>query len=234
MKKIFSVCFVFFVSSFMWSQDINQFDANGKRHGIWKKNFDNTNIVRYEGAFNHGKETGLFKFYTNYKNKAILSATKLFDEKTGIADVKFLTSNGKVISEGQMNGKAHIGTWKYYQKHSDKILTLETYDSTGELVGERLVYFPNGKVAERKNYVNGKLEGKAYSYTEKGVVLSESHYENGEFHGPYKSYDTKGQLVSEGVFKRGKKEGIWKFYRNGKLTDEKNFSYVPKRTKKTP
>lgn len=234
MKKILSLVGLLFLCSYSWGQEINQYDADGKRHGIWKKNFENTNLLRYEGEFKHGKEIGLFKFYTKYKNRAVLSATKLFNEENDIADVKFLTSTGKVISEGQMNGKSYIGTWKYYQKASDKILTLETYDSNGLLMGERIVYYPNGQIAEKKNYVNGKLEGKAYNYTENNVLLTESIYENGELHGPYKSYDVKGQLVSEGVFKKGKKEGVWKFYENGKLINEKNFSYVPKRTKKTP
>ncbi|GAA4239505.1 hypothetical protein GCM10022291_34080 [Postechiella marina] len=37
------------------AQNINQFDAQGKRHGVWKKNFENTKVLRYEGTFNHGK-----------------------------------------------------------------------------------------------------------------------------------------------------------------------------------
>ncbi|MBU2951475.1 toxin-antitoxin system YwqK family antitoxin [Tamlana agarivorans] len=234
MKRILSLLIVLFISHHVFAQGINQFDAEGKRNGVWKKYFEDTKILRYEGQFKHGKEVGLFKFYKKYKKKAVLSATKLFNDTTHSAEVKFLASNGKVISEGQMNGKLHIGTWKYYQKNSKKILTVETYNSNGELIGERLVYYPNGAVAEKKQYSNGKLEGKAYSYTDRNKVLTESTYENDELHGVSKSYNPKGQLVSEGVFKRGKKTGVWKFYKNGALVKEKNFSYTAKRTKKTP
>ncbi|MDO6758944.1 toxin-antitoxin system YwqK family antitoxin [Tamlana sp. 2_MG-2023] len=234
MKRILGLLVVLFISQQTFAQGINQIDADGKRDGVWKKYFEDTNILRYEGQFKHGKEVGLFKFYKKYKKQAVLSATKLFNDTSNIADVKFLASNGKVISEGQMNGKLHIGTWKYYQKNSDEILTLETYNSNGELIGERLVYYPNGAVAERKQYSNGKLEGISYTYTDTNLVLTESEYENDELHGVSKSYNPKGQIISEGVFKRGKKTGVWKFYENGKLVNEKNFSYTAKRTKKTP
>ena len=220
------------ISSITFAQGFNQFDANGKRHGVWKKNYEDTNIVRYEGQFAHGKEIGLFKYYKNYKKKAILSATKQFSEKDNISEVKFLASNGKVISEGKMDGKTYIGTWKYYQKNSEKLLILEHYTNKGELMGERLVYFPNGQIAEKQNYINGKLTDTSLWYSLKGVKLKEYIYENGELHGAAKFYNPKAELVSEGQYKRGKKDGVWKYYEKGKLVKEKDFTYKPKFVKK--
>jgi len=218
----------------MFAQDFNQFDANGKRHGVWKKNFEDSNIIRYEGQFSHGKEIGLFKFYKNYKKKAILSATKQFTEEDNKAQVKFLASSGKVISEGRMDGKIYIGTWKYYQKNSDKLLTLEHYNNQGELVGDRLVYYPNGQIAEKQYYIKGKLNDACLWYSEKNVVLKSFFYERGELHGDAKFYNPKGELVSEGQYKRGKKDGLWKYYEKGDLIKEKDFTYKPKYIKKTP
>ena len=234
MKRFYSVLFVILCCNLIFAQSVNGFDSNGKRHGKWKKYFKDTNILRYEGQFSHGKEIGLFKFYKAYKKKAILSATKLFNETDNIAEVKFLASNGKVISEGKMDGKTYIGIWKYYQKNSDKLLTLEAYNTTGELEGERLVYYPNGQIAEKKNYVNGKLEGESYWYSVKGVMLKKYVYVNDELHGLAKFYNPKGELLSEGVYKRGKKDGVWKYFDNNELVKEKDFSYKPKRIKKTP
>lgn len=234
MKLLSIFLFFLFSINFIIAQSINQFDADGKRHGIWKKNFENTTITRYEGQFSHGKEVGLFKFYKNYKKKAILSATKLFNENNNIANVKFLASNGKVISEGQMHGKTYIGTWKYYQKRSDKLLILEHYDNLGKLIGERLVYYPNGQFAEKQNYKAGKLDGVSYWYSEKNVVLKEFIYVNGQLHGPSKFYNPKGELISEGTYRNGKKYGIWKYYKKGKLINKKDFTYKPKYIKKTP
>lgn len=221
-----------FVCSIGWAQEINQFDADGNRHGIWKKNFDGTQQIRYEGEFSHGKEIGLFKFYILVKKKSVLSATKLFNDSDNSAEVKFLTSRGKTISEGKMVGKTYVGKWIYYHKNSDKIMTVETYDDNGVLQGERLVYYDNGQLAEKANYINGKMEGPSEVYSLKGVVLKSFIYESGELHGPTKSFNGKGELLSEGQYKRGKKTGTWKYYENNKLVDEKNFTYVPKLQKK--
>lgn len=227
MKKVV-ILLAHFYAILAFAQDINQFDAEGKRHGIWKKNFDGTEQLRYEGEFDHGKEIGLFKFYILVKKKSVLSATKLFNANDDSAEVKFLSSRGKTISEGKMVGKTYVGKWIYYHNNSDKIMTVETYDDNGVLQGERLVYYDNGQLAEKATYVDGKIEGLSEVYSLKGVVLKSFIYENGELHGPSKSFNGKGEMLSEGQYKRNKKTGIWKFYENNKLVDEKNFTYVPK------
>ena len=68
----------------MLGQEFNQFDSNGKRHGKWKKNFEGTEVLRYEGQFEHGKEVGVFKFYQNLENKAVLAATRTFKKDSDI------------------------------------------------------------------------------------------------------------------------------------------------------
>ena len=227
MKKLALIIFVF-LAGLVSAQTVNQFDAEGKRHGIWKKYFDDTTVLRYEGEFNHGKEIGLFKYYKNIEKKASLTATKQFNDTDNKSYATFFTSTGKVVSEGQMDGKIYIGVWKYYQKNSNKLLTLENYDLDGELDGDRFVYYENGQIAEKQFYSHGKLEGPSFWYTDKNVVLKEFHYVNGELHGIAKSYDPKGQLILEGQYKQGKKHGLWKTYENGKLTEEKDFTYHSK------
>jgi antitoxin component YwqK of YwqJK toxin-antitoxin module len=229
--KLFTI-FFFFSTLISSAQSINQFDNAGKRHGIWKKNFENTNIIRYQGEFLHGKEIGEFKFYKNISSKAVLTATKVFNKENNLAKVTFLASNGKVISEGQMDGKTYIGNWKYYQKNNTNLLINETFDNSGALIGERLVYYKNGNVAERQNYVSGKLEGESFWYSENKVVLKSYVYNNGEIHGPVKIFNGKGELLIEGQYKRDKKDGVWTYYENGTLKEEKDFTYVPKYIKK--
>lgn len=211
---------------------MNQFDANGKRHGIWKKTFEGTNQVRYQGEFYHGKEIGLFKFYKYIKKKSVLTATKQFNENHNIADVKFLSSRGKVISEGKMNGKIYIGKWIYYHNNSEKIMTVENYNDDGLLHEKRLVYFNNGKLTEETHYINGRKEGVSKWYSKKGAVLKSFIYVNNELHGISKYYDEDGVMLVQGHYKRGKKTGVWNYYNNGKLVKQKDFSYVPKYKKK--
>jgi antitoxin component YwqK of YwqJK toxin-antitoxin module len=233
MKNVFTILFLL-VTTLVLSQEVNQFDANGNRHGIWKKNFDNSNVIRYEGTFLNGKEIGLFKFYKNIDNKAVLTATKEFNETDTKAYVKFLASTGKVISEGQMEGKNYIGEWKYYQKTNDKLLTLENYTDSGILAGERFVYYPNEQIAEKQFYKNGKLNGVSVGYSDKNVVLNELAYVDDELHGMVKYYSVKGDLIVDGQYKNGRKDGVWNYYEDGKLTEEKDFTHTPNFIKKTP
>jgi antitoxin component YwqK of YwqJK toxin-antitoxin module len=223
MKQL-SLVAVLLTCLFVSAQSINQFDENGKRHGKWRKTFEGTKVLRYQGQFNHGKEIGTFKFYKNIKGKAILTATKVFNEKNDLADVKFFSSKNKVISEGSMVRKKYIGEWKYYHNNSENLMTLEFYNENGNLQGKRFVYYPNGKTAEVRNYSNGKLEGESIWYSLKGVVLKHFIYDNGELHGISKYYNPKGELIVEGAYRRGKKHGIWNYYENGTLTEEKDFT----------
>ena len=223
MKTLISLSILLFIGSNLFAQ-VNQFDDNGKRHGTWKKNFEDTKQVRYEGQFEHGKEIGLFKFYKLVKKKSILTATKLFNPDNNIAEVAFLASTGKVMSKGEMKGKAYIGEWFYFHNGSDKVMTKETYNNEGLLAGKKQVYFKNGQLAEELFYENGKKQGNVKNYSEKGIVLKDFNYNGGELHGSYKDYTPKSELIVEGQFKNGKKHGVWKYYENGELTKEKNFS----------
>jgi antitoxin component YwqK of YwqJK toxin-antitoxin module len=230
--KFHVLVFLMLTTTTIVAQNINQLDDNGERHGFWSKNFDNTNQPRYEGEFMHGKEIGIFKFYKLVDKKSILSATKEFNENDQIAIVKFFSSTGKLISEGKMNGKLFIGKWTYYHNKTNTVMSTENYNDTGELHGEKVVYYENGQIAERSNFVNGRQEGLSIWYSEKAVVLKEFLYENDELHGLSKYYDSNGQLIAEGVYKRGQKYGIWKYYTDGKLTEEKDYTYHSKLKKR--
>lgn len=230
--KYISIIIFFFISSLIPAQSINQFDSNGNRHGIWKKNFEGTNQVRYQGEFYHGKEIGLFKFYKYLRKRSVLTATKQFNDKDNIADVTFLSSRGKVISEGQMNGKLYIGKWTYYHNNSTKVMTLETYNEKGELHGKRYVFYKDSQIAEEAYFVNGSKEGLSTWFSKKGVALKVFNYENNELHGLAKFFDEFDVLLTEGSYKRGKKTGIWNYYSKGKLVKQKDFTNKPKYIKK--
>lgn len=230
MKQLILILFVLF-SLVTSAQDINQFDNSGERHGIWKKNFENTQQVRYEGQFENGKETGLFKYYQLIGKNSMLAATKYFEDD-GSAIVKFLSIAGKTISEGKMVGKLYVGQWTYYHKNSDAVMTIEHYTEQGHLHGQRIVYYVTQQKAEEVNYVDGKREGEEKHYALDGNLAKVYNYENDELHGEAKHFDGNNNLVIEGKYKRHKKVGVWKYYVNGKLVKEKNWDYKPKRSKK--
>ena len=205
------------------AQIVNKLDAEGKYHGHWKKNYEGTDQIRYEGVFEHGKEHGLFKFYKIVEGKSVLSATKNFNLNSNIAQVKFYSSKEKVISEGEMDGKFYIGKWVYYHSNSSNIMTIENYNNKGELHGEKIVYYDNGIVAEESIYKNGLINGIYTHYTLNGKHLKILNYIEGKLHGNAKYYDEFGELIVEGNYVNDQKKGLWKYYDKGQLINEKRF-----------
>ncbi|MDY8133994.1 hypothetical protein [Aquimarina sp. 2201CG5-10] len=221
MRNIFLLSVLTLCSNISFGQNYNTYDADGKRHGEWRKKYENSNQLRYEGTFEHGKEVGEFKFYKPNSGKSP-TAIKTFSRDTDTVKIKYFTQTGKVISEGSMIGKDRVGKWKYYHKDSPKVMMTEQYLS-GKLSGEQLTYFDNGQLTEKVNYLNGKREGKRIIYSETGVVIKEFTYDNDQLHGVTKYYDTQGNLIIEGNYKNDRKDGVWKYYENGKLTERKQF-----------
>jgi antitoxin component YwqK of YwqJK toxin-antitoxin module len=219
-KVYFTLFFTITLTIAFAQKPVNQFDKDGKRHGIWTKNYHKTNQKRYEGQFVHGKEIDTFKYYTLSKGKSVLSATKVFNLKDSLSDVKFFTSKGKVISEGKMNGKRYIGQWVFYHKDSSAKMIVEHYNDEGKLEGVRTVYYKNGLVAEETNYKDGKLEGESKWFSENKMLLRQSVYREGELNGKTINYDSDGNKTSEGNYTNDKKSGIWYYYESGKLKKE--------------
>lgn len=230
MKLLFIVFFGMLVGVHTaFSQtNINQTDANGKRHGVWEKVYPNSKQIRYRGQFEHGKEVGVFKFYCEECND-VPSVTKAFNATNNIAKVTYYTAKGKVVSEGEMDGKDRIGEWIYYHKKGDAIMTREHYKA-GKLHGTKVVYFPNGNVAEEINFRVGMMHGENKYYAPNGTLLKALNYANDKMEGLAVYYDEFGKKSIEGNYKDDKKHGVWKYYKNGTLDHEETF---PKPLKKT-
>ena len=88
---LFLICFLNLFIGYAQG-DINRLDENGKRHGVWKKYYNN-NRVRYSGTFEHGKETGIFKFYSA-SNSDFPVIVKEYEEMSDMAKVQFYTPSG--------------------------------------------------------------------------------------------------------------------------------------------
>lgn len=194
-------------------ENINKFDSNGNKHGVWKKYYSNNNI-RYVGAFNAGKEIGVFKYYdiTNSSHPVII---KTFKANSTIASVTFYTVKGVIESIGTMNGKNRIGTWQYFYPDGKTLMVEENYVN-GVLDGSYKSYYINGKVNETLNYKAGKLNGPAKRFADNGVLLDDINYYNGKLEGSAKYYNLYGKLIFAGNYENDEKIGEWEYYENGK------------------
>lgn len=224
MKNLIIIVIFTLVSNLTFSQDINKKDANGKRHGIWSKNFEGTKVLRYKGTFNHGQEVGTFKFYKNINGQSVLTATRTFSPNSDLAIVKFFSSTKNLISEGKMRGKTYVGEWLYYHNKSKVVMTQEYYNNKGELDGLKKTFYLSRKLAKQENYSSGVLAGETRWFSESGILIKVFNYQNGELHGPSKIFNSKGKIEQEGVYQKDRRHGIWKFYKDGKLLKEQDFT----------
>ncbi|WP_405252372.1 hypothetical protein [Dokdonia sp. Asnod3-C12] len=199
------------------AQSYNQFDEDGKRHGLWQKTFDNENQLRYTGAFSHGQEVGTFNFYDSKGGHP--TAVKVYTPDSPYIDVTFFTTDGKMVSKGRMNGRERIGEWLSYHQDGKSVMIKENYEN-GKLEGERSVYFINGVLAQQEFYKKGLKEGKATYYSEEKKVLKELQYVNDKLEGAVRLYNGFGQLEVEGTYKNNRKHGLWKYYKGDRVDKE--------------
>src|SRR5690625_4252307 len=217
---IIQFCFLFSISVY-GQESFNQLDDKGKKHGLWKEYYEN-NSLRYEGEFEHGKEIGVFKFYkrNNAKHPA---ATKSFNRENDSVLVQFFDSKGRLESEGNMVNEEREGLWKYYKRGiKDQPIMTETYKNN-KLDGWKIIYYTNGKIAEKTHFLNGLKDGELIIYSENGQVLQQYKYKDNRLHGNSKVFDALGNITSEGNYKQGHRDGKWKFYTEGKLDSIQNY-----------
>lgn len=215
-KIIFSLILTLMLTVGYAQESVNQFDKDSLRHGYWTKNYPDTELKRYEGVFEHGKEIDTFKYYKVKNEKSVLSAVRVFNKKDRLSEVTFFASNKTIVSKGKMNGKRFIGKWLYYHKNSNKTMIIEHYNAQGELEGKRSVFYKNGSVAEVTDYLKDKKHGEANWYSEQNKLIKSTNYKNDELNGKAKYYDIYGNIEAEGAYKDDKKRGLWIYYKEGK------------------
>lgn len=223
---------VLFCFNFSFAQT-NQFDSNGKRHGVWKKYYNNKRI-RYSGTFDHGKEVGTFKFYSA-ANSEFPSVVKVYKKGSDTSEVTFYTLDGKLESKGLMIGKNRDGNWIYYHEDGKTIMSEESYKD-GKLHGPYKTFYNSGKPTEVANYANGLLEGSYKKYAIKGHIYQDFTYKGGKLNGPAIYYNRKnGELTTKGSFRDDIRVGTWENYSDGELvsTEQPNKKKPPRKKTST-
>jgi antitoxin component YwqK of YwqJK toxin-antitoxin module len=184
---------------------LNQTDANGLKQGSWKKVYSNGKTA-YEVNFVNGKPVGEFKrFYQSGNIYVLLN----YNESGENASAKFYSETGELISEGNYKGKNKEGLWKYY----DKTILSRSEEFKGDsLWGKQIVYYPDGKVYDEKNFVNGLENGPWLKFYENGQAKLKTMVVNGKLEGAMLRYFSNGSMEVKGLYKNDLAEGDWTYY----------------------
>jgi antitoxin component YwqK of YwqJK toxin-antitoxin module len=199
---------------------INGFDADGARHGLWKKYYPGTDQLRYEGRFQHGKEIGEFKYYCE-KCGTQAAVIRNFDAEPGACLIAYYTPKGQLVAQGRLIDQMREGLWLTYHQGGDVVMMEEHY-LADLLNGVKKTYYPNGQLAETCTYKMGELNGACSYFALGGELIKFLTYENDELHGRAEFYDLNGKLERSGSYFRGKKSGVWKTFASGVLIEEKD------------
>ena len=186
----------------------NHIDLKGRKQGVWIKKLPQSNALDYTGQFIDDKPVGKFIYYfPSGKKKAEVNY------RSGNSTYSIMYyDNEMILAQGKFIKQQKDSTWTMYSK-SGRISIVENY-ITGQLNGERLVYYPLGnsetkkdQLTQKQNYSNGKLNGKQIDYFENGKTWRESIYENGIKNSEEITYSPYGTIELKDLYFRGVKNG---------------------------
>ena len=106
------------------------------------------------------------------------------------------------MRKGKRNGEFK----RYYENGA-----LDTYCvyQNDTIVGEEVMYLPNGVRTQVFTYRNGKRNGPHTAYHLNGEVKIEGGFKDDMFDGPWIYYDERGVVVGEGAFTSGRGDVIF-------------------------
>jgi len=197
-------------------ENINRFDRNKNKQGVWKYFYEN-DILKEEGFYVNGKKNGYFKEYDN--KGALLKISKYINDEIQ-HDVPELSSY-EIRTDYYTNGTIKVvGSYK-----------------NGIPEGIRREYASDGKISNAYIFEKGKISGEGIvdekgnkqgfwkEFYDTGVLKAEGYYKNNIKTGDWKFYSENQKIKQTGKFNNnGLQIGEWKwFYENGNIQKTENF-----------
>lgn len=194
---------------------INQKDAQGKRHGLWQKEFPDGQI-RYQGHFHHGTPVDTFRHYFDTGG---LRTINVFDGKTGHCFSKQYGEEKQLAAEGHYRDQKKFGEWLFYNAQGD-LISREEYQA-GKRHGAVIKYYPNGQVAEKTQYREGLKDGPWRQFYESGEKMAEGAYRADKLQGMVTYYYSSGKPRLKGPYVEGLMHGTFYHFTPDKKVEKK-------------
>ncbi len=196
-------------------KEINAYDSQGRRQGLWVKYYSNGNM-KYAIYFKNGHPAGEFKrFYPNGQ----LWVDMKYTPDGRHASATFYDRDGHRIATGYYYGQQRDSLWRFYV--NDTVVLREVMYKKGVKNGFDRVYsyyyYPN--LLQEYYYKNGKQDSVAVDYYYDGTPKNIRFFKNGVLDGPYQVYYYTGQVQVKGQYKNGYMDGKWLYYNSDGSVD---------------
>ncbi|MFW5832318.1 MAG: toxin-antitoxin system YwqK family antitoxin [Prolixibacteraceae bacterium] len=202
--KIFSTLIILLLP-FLLAAQINQTDAEGRRHGLWKKQYPNGRLM-YEGCFRHGKPVGEWKrYHEGGQTKAVI----VYAEDSDSAYAQLFNPHGKKIAEGNYLDKTKAGKWKFF---SGEQKIAEEHYSQGLKHGISKTFYQSGELLQSTEWKEGIQEGKHQVFYKNGEPYMQCKYSRNQRNGLCLTYHQNGRVEMEANYKNNLRHDDWKFY----------------------
>lgn len=186
-------------------ENLNQYDAQGKKHGTWIKKYPNGNI-QYKATFEHGKPVDTMKRYHENGN---LKAIMKFKSNNHVF-VELYDKKGEKKAQGNYQNRRKDSTWTLYSLEGD-VISKENYDQ-GELHGKTMKFYPDGDTSQVTHWQHGKRDGTFKQFFEDGTLKLIAYYTEGKLDGPMTIFYPDGYKKTEGIYKHNLRDGKWIYY----------------------
>jgi antitoxin component YwqK of YwqJK toxin-antitoxin module len=149
----------------------------------------------------------------NTEGKPTISSQKVTDYKDLPKDVpeniSMKTSLRGLTQGTKYFAKAYIKNDNGEVFYSDELefQTPKEIDFTAMLNGQKIEYYPNGKVAKKYNLKDGQIDGLYEFYSDSGYLVTSQAMKDGIANGPFKTFYKDGKTKSVTNFKDGLPEG---------------------------
>ena len=182
-------------------EEINRYDSDGNKQGIWKDFHDNGKIKK-EVIFFHGKKDGFEKVY-NKKGK--IQELRSYNKGEEI---------GNEISLGVVYNKVILNNNNYLLGVLENDLKqglFKEFNSNGELLSYR--FYNNDTLIYKGNYdsLNNKT-GKWIYYWENGSKKKEGFYSKNQKEREWKYFYRNGNIQQKGTYIKNLPNGLWEWW----------------------
>lgn len=184
------------------------FNEKGERQNTWTW-FHENGAIKEIATYKDGKLNGENRLFYDDGSPYVLT-TLLDDEFEG--EYKYYLETGglkqkKFYSNGKLDGR-----YLAYFDVGEDLLEYDTNYKEGEISGDLIEYYADGKIFSVVNFKNDKRHGKEIQYYWNGNKSLDADYSEGDLQGAYITYHSNGKIKDIGQADKGYFNGPWKSY----------------------